>query len=79
MRLLKYVFLALALFCFVSAASSCSVNKQFVSAVDSAWSVIGPEYETYVKADPNLAESSKATRLRTAKILTETIEEAKKK
>jgi len=79
MRMLKYLLLALGTAFLVSAIAGCSVNKQFVSAVDSAWSVIGPEYEGYVKADPALTESSKQTRLRTAKILTETIEEAKKK
>ncbi len=67
-----FALLAVLLLC-----SSCALNAQFVSAVDSAWSVIGPEYIEYVQADPNLRPDTKETRIRTATLLTETIAEAK--
>jgi hypothetical protein len=60
------------------ALSSCSLNSQFVDAVDGAWSVIGPEYTAYVQADPKLDDDTKTTRLRTAQLLTETIAEAQR-
>jgi hypothetical protein len=58
--------------------SGCSVNSQFVSAVDESWKVIGPRYVEYITADSKLDNESKATRIRTATLLTETIAEAKK-
>lgn len=54
------------------------VNTQFVTAVDAAWDVIGPEYTEYVRNDPKLDADSKITRQRTAQLLTETIAEAQK-
>lgn len=67
--------LAAALLC---AISGCSLNSQFVSAVDGAWSVIGPEYTAYVQADATLDDATKTTRIRTAQLLTETIAEAQR-
>lgn len=67
---------ALVLFCVVG--FGCSLNSQFVDAVDEAWEVIGPRYVDYVNADTTLDEQSRQTRIRTALILTETIAEAKK-
>lgn len=55
----------------------CSVNEHFVTAVDDAWQVLGPEYVEYVRTDPDLDADSKRIRIRTAKILSETIAEAK--
>lgn len=74
MRVL-YVVLTLAL---LLTPLGCSLNSQFVDAVDGAWSVIGPEYTAYVQADPALDADTKATRIRTAQLLTETIAEAQK-
>lgn len=61
----------------VAALCGCTVNQQFVSAVDRSWKLIGPEYTAYVLADENLQPESKATRIRTAKTLSELLEEAK--
>lgn len=58
--------------------SGCTLNAQFVDAVDETWAVVGPRYCAYVQADPQLDEESKTTRLRTAQLLTETIAEAQK-
>jgi hypothetical protein len=57
--------------------AGCSINREFVYAVDTSWSVIGPEYTAYVDADPRLDETSKAIRKRTAETLTRLIEKAK--
>ena len=71
--------LVLAAACVIAAAlSGCTVHKSFVVAVDASWSVIGPEYIEYVDADPALDARSREIRIRTATLLTETIEEAKK-
>ena len=67
----------LFLVCATLVLAGCSVNEQFVSAVDKAWVTIGPEYRAYVEADEAIGDDTKATRLRTAEILTETIEVAK--
>jgi hypothetical protein len=59
------------------AACGCgALQPQFVDAVDAAWSTIAPRYAAYVQADPTLGAEDKATRLRTATLLTETIKEA---
>lgn len=69
---MRYVLVCVAL----CLCASCSLNSQFVSAVDGAWDVIGPEYTAYVAADPALDDDTKATRIRTAQLLTELIAEA---
>lgn len=56
----------------------CSLNQQFVDAVDEAWQVIGPRYVEYVQEDPRLDDQNEATRIRTAVMLSELIEEAQK-
>jgi len=71
MRLLRSVVLVALFF-----APGCVVNRQFAEAVQEAWSVIGPEYQAYVEADPNLDELQKQIRLDTAKQLTLLLEEA---
>jgi hypothetical protein len=55
-----------------------SPDPAFVTAVDKAWSAVGPRYTAYVKADATLQEGERETILRTAELLTLTIEEAKK-
>lgn len=62
---------------FLVVLCGCSINQQFVTAVDDAWDVIGPRYVEYVQKDATLDDESKTTRIRTAQLLTETIEEAK--
>jgi len=55
-----------------------TLDKEFVAAVDASWQVIGPEYTSYVAADPKLDVATKLTRQRTAELLTKLIEEGKK-
>jgi len=69
----KFVTVAVLLLC----AAGCSLNQEFVGAVDQSWGVIGPRYEAYIDADPALSEEVKALRKLTAQSLTELIEEAK--
>jgi hypothetical protein len=57
---------------------SCSVDQTFVAGVDAGWDVIGPEYTAYVEGDPKLDPDSKATRKRTAELMSLLIEEAQK-
>ena len=57
--------------------SSCSVNQQFVRAVDDSWSNISPLYEAYVEADDNITHGEKDTRLLEAQTLTAMIAQAK--
>lgn len=73
--------LALRYFSFLCVLSvGCSMpNAAFVGAVDSSWKAIGPEYALYVERDPALSPEQKATRLRTCKLLSETIQEAVRK
>jgi hypothetical protein len=67
-----------ALLLLLALLAGCSLNKQFVNAVDINWSVIGPRYVNYVEGDPNLPDDIRVTWLRTAEVFTELIEEAKK-
>jgi hypothetical protein len=53
-------------------------NAAFVAGVDSGVSVIGPEYRSYVTADPTLDAGTKAIRLSTLDALLKLIAEAKK-
>lgn len=62
----------------VALCCGCSLNAQFVDAVDRTWATIGPEYQAYVDADATLDDNTKETRKRTAETLTLLIEEAKK-
>lgn len=54
-----------------------TLNEQFVRAVDSNWSVMGPNYTAYVQADEVLPEASKIRRLKALAEFTLLIEEAK--
>ena len=74
---LKWLLFGIGLLLFAIGVTGCSVNAQFVDAVDSAWTVIHPEYVEYVNADTALSGADKTTRIRTAEILTATIMEAK--
>ena len=75
---LKWLLFGIGLLLFAIGVTGCSVNAQFVDAVDSAWTVVQPEYVQYVNADAALSDADKATRIRTAEILTATIVEAQK-
>jgi len=74
----KYVWLSIGALILLFALTGCSINQQFVEAVDASWTVIGPEYLEYVQEDEDLDDQTKANRRRTATILTDTINEAKK-
>ena len=78
MPALKWLLFSLGLLLLAIGLTGCTVNAQFVDAVDEAWTVIEPRYVKYVQADEALDEASKATRIRTATILSATITEAKK-
>jgi hypothetical protein len=54
-----------------------TLGKEFVGAVDASWQVIGPEYTSYVAADPKLDAATKLTRARTAELLSKLIAEGK--
>jgi hypothetical protein len=75
---LKWLLFSIGLLLFALCLTGCSVNAQFVDAVDEAWTLIHPEYVAYVNADATLDGTDKRARLRTAQILTATINEAKK-
>jgi ABC-type molybdate transport system substrate-binding protein len=59
-------------------AAGCSLNKQFVNAVDDSWSVIGPEYVDLVQESDKFDDTDKEIRTFHAKALTDMINEAKK-
>ena len=64
-------------FCLFLMVAGCSLNKAFVNAVDDSWSAIGPEYQTYVRADSMLTQADKDIRICHAESLTKLIEEAR--
>jgi hypothetical protein len=55
----------------------CSVNKEFVKAVDGYTKVILPEYKGYIANDTSLNEDTKRIRLQTAEKFQELVNEAK--
>jgi len=57
--------------------AGCSVNQEFVKAVDGYTKVILPEYKDYIANDPNLGERTKQIRMQTADKLQELVDEAK--
>jgi len=60
-------------------AGGCALpDRAFVTAVDKSWQAIGPEYQQYVEADPDLDEATKSERIGTAAGFTALIERAKK-
>lgn len=64
--MIKYILLIVGIAAVVFGLTGCSVNKQFVSACQDSWGVIGPEYRGYVQEDANISEDTKRIRLRTA-------------
>jgi len=57
--------------------AGCSVNKEFVMAVDGYSKVILPEYKDYIANDPNLSERTKQIRMQTADKLQKLVDEAR--
>ncbi|MBW1985908.1 MAG: hypothetical protein JRI50_01555 [Deltaproteobacteria bacterium] len=57
----------------------CSVNQDFVRAVDGYTRVILPEYQDYVKQDPQLSPDTKRIRLQTADKFQQLVDEARVK
>jgi hypothetical protein len=48
-----------------------------IDAIDKTWGVIQPEYIGYIDADQSITDDSKATRIRTAVLMSKLIETAK--
>jgi len=69
----KCIFMILLIF----VVGGCSVNKEFVKAVDGYTKVILPEYKDYISNDTNLNEDTKRIRLQTADKFQELVNEAK--
>ena len=69
----KCIFMILLIF----VVGGCSVNKEFVKAVDGYTKVILPEYKDYISNDTNLNENTKRIRLQTADKFQELVNEAK--
>jgi hypothetical protein len=55
----------------------CSVNQEFVKAVDGYTKVILPEYKDYITNDPDLSEDTMRIRIQTADKFQELVDEAK--
>lgn len=56
----------------------CSVNQEFVKAVDGYTKVILPEYKDYITNDPELSKNTKRIRMQTADKFQELVVEEKK-
>jgi hypothetical protein len=69
--------LFLSLLC-VGMASCSGPNKLTISAIETNWGVIGPEYIQYIDKDESLTPEYKETKKRTAEMFGKLIEEAKK-
>ena len=69
----KCIFMILLVFL----VGGCSVNKEFVKAVDGYTKVILPEYKDYISSDTGLNEDTKRIRLQTAEKFQELVNEAK--
>ena len=72
---MRYLLVAVVCLCLVLAG--CYPQRAFVVAVDNHTAVILPEYEAYIASDPNLDESSKRIRTRSAEALRSLIHTAK--
>lgn len=59
--------------------SGCSVNQDFVRAVDGYTKVILPEYQDYIKNDPKLSTDTKRIRIQSAEKFQELVDNAKEK
>jgi hypothetical protein len=54
------------------------VDRTTIYAARDTWRVVAPEYKNYVSGDAKLDEATKATRIRTAEMLTKLLEETPK-
>lgn len=61
----------------VVSVSGCSLNRQFVKAVNGFTTTILPEYKEYIKKDSSLDEDTKRIRTQSADKLQEIINSAK--
>ena len=69
----------LLVFMTVMALSGCTVQKEFVIAVDGYSKVILPEYKKYVQTDTALSANTKRIRNQSADKFQQLIDEAMKK
>jgi len=60
------------------ACMGCSVNKQFVGAVDGYSQVILPEYKSYIQKDSTLSQDTKRIRTQSADKFQALVDHAKK-
>jgi outer membrane biogenesis lipoprotein LolB len=58
--------------------AGCSLNMQFVNAVDGYTGVLLPEYKIYISKDSTLNDDTKRIRTQTADKFQELVNEAKK-
>ena len=65
-------------FILITCMGCCSVNKQFVKAVDGYTQVILPEYKTYIERDSILSMDTKRIRTQSADKFQALLDEAKK-
>jgi len=54
----------------------CSLNSEFVKAVEGYANVVLPEYRTYIEKDTNLDDNTKRIRIQTADKFQELIDDA---
>lgn len=64
--------------CVTLFGAGCSLNKQFVTAVDKYANTYVPEYKKYIESDSSLDAESKRIRLQSADKFLETISNAVK-
>ncbi|MFP3867729.1 MAG: hypothetical protein ACLFUU_06170 [Desulfobacteraceae bacterium] len=55
----------------------CSVNQDFVRAVDGYTNVILPEYQHYIAKDPQLSPDTKRIRIQAANKFQQLVDDAK--
>lgn len=53
--------------------SGCSIDKEFVQAVEANWEAIKPEYVAYFEADESLSDADKEARRLTVKLFDDNI------
>jgi hypothetical protein len=69
-----YLAICMAVGLVLTTSCGCS-NGPTIAGAKAGWAVIGPEYRAYIQADPALDADGKATKLRTADILTKLLDE----
>ena len=68
---MKYLLVIVLLF------TGCTVNQSFVTAVETNWAAIKPEYSAYVEADSTFTAADKELRYDVIKAFDAAIAEAK--